>query len=82
VLSFGYKPIEFFAPRENRRVARCRANEAFLGLTKISKCQYVGDADVNYPKLAIQKKGAKNRKLSAAMILPSEPVLAHFLPSI
>jgi hypothetical protein len=57
------------------------ANEAFLGLTTISRCQNVGDPDVNYPKLAIQQKGAKNRKLSAEVIVTSYPVETRFLPT-
>jgi hypothetical protein len=56
------------------------ANEVFLGLTTILRCQNVGDPDVNYPKLAIQKKGAKIGNCRRR-ILPTFPVETRFLPS-
>jgi hypothetical protein len=39
-------------------------NEAFLGLTTISRCQLVGDPDVNNPKLAIRKEQSKRSQKS------------------
>jgi hypothetical protein len=46
-------PTRFFT---NVSVAGGVANEVLHGLTNISRCQNVGDPDVNHPNLAIQKR--------------------------
>jgi hypothetical protein len=51
--------IQYPGVPANERERRSVANEAFLVLTTISRCQNVGDPDVNNPKLAIQNEAKK-----------------------
>jgi hypothetical protein len=59
----GRSRAALFRDMEHPRVIHV-ANEAFLGLTNISRCQHVGDPDGNNPILAISNKQSRRSRKS------------------
>jgi hypothetical protein len=68
-----------------KRERRSVANEAYLGLTTISRCQHVGDPDVKNSKLAIRNEQSKGSRKSEIIGGGDSPFtysgVAYFLPS-